>query len=582
MRAACKHSSSPSNAELLTPTAAASSLWSPFGLPSMSENREAGGYVDGWAQASQISLIRTATYSLYNRLRSIEWDARRTLQLLQKIAPTLPIFGNARAGSWYVTPECQTCRFRSNDGHYNQWRVSTRCINMPLLRDAVKSKGVVVVDATRAGKAWPDALSKTLPMWCAVVSAVAAGVDPGDTDSVQPFLHLHPDVPKSEEAAIRKRLPGFVEEWQESGVDLSANIPGFEALRDTMLRPIWVRADADFETALWDDTFIPNSISLGFIPLVCLSASLPVAAGTRSFVEADETDEERGECYVSGTKFPARRCGFSYIQGAGDDQEAWAHGITPEVFWEHRCEILTFARDRENWVPSDSRWRPELSLLLRKSASPSDMQSTAEDQFGKEASAMLRDANLLVVAATQGSIRHILGDSVGTGRRADTGHPSDDQRASSILIALSSSQSAECSSERENVFEQHRVYGKVHWFNMADSRGKPDFKRALIRIAGEAIALMNRSSHTTVICDSGHGDWAAGLAIAFLLQRRVSEEMREEDRSEKHVERSDTITKDAVRRLVLRLATERADLEISRRTLQQVHSLYMAPQRHIA
>jgi len=26
-----------------------------------------------------------------------------------------------------------------------------------------------------------------------------------------------------------------------------------------------------------------------------------------------------------------------YIQGAGDDSEGWAHGLTPPIFWEHRA-----------------------------------------------------------------------------------------------------------------------------------------------------------------------------------------------------------------------------------------------------
>lgn len=29
-----------------------------------------------------------------------------------------------------------------------------------------------------------------------------------------------------------------------------------------------------------------------------------------------------------------------YIQGAGDDSEAWAHGLTPPVFWPHKSTLL--------------------------------------------------------------------------------------------------------------------------------------------------------------------------------------------------------------------------------------------------
>lgn len=30
----------------------------------------------------------------------------------------------------------------------------------------------------------------------------------------------------------------------------------------------------------------------------------------------------------------------SYIQGAGDDSESWSHGLTPEIFWKRKDELL--------------------------------------------------------------------------------------------------------------------------------------------------------------------------------------------------------------------------------------------------
>ena len=37
---------------------------------------------------------------------------------------------------------------------------------------------------------------------------------------------------------------------------------------------------------------------------------------------------------------------WSYIQGAGDDEEHWAKGLTPALFWRHRDDLL--ASDREH------------------------------------------------------------------------------------------------------------------------------------------------------------------------------------------------------------------------------------------
>lgn len=31
---------------------------------------------------------------------------------------------------------------------------------------------------------------------------------------------------------------------------------------------------------------------------------------------------------------------FDYVPGAGDDEESWAKGLTPEVFWQNKEVIL--------------------------------------------------------------------------------------------------------------------------------------------------------------------------------------------------------------------------------------------------
>jgi len=34
-----------------------------------------------------------------------------------------------------------------------------------------------------------------------------------------------------------------------------------------------------------------------------------------------------------------------YVQGAGDDAESWAHGLTPQVFWSNHAELLAASED---------------------------------------------------------------------------------------------------------------------------------------------------------------------------------------------------------------------------------------------
>jgi hypothetical protein len=48
--------------------------------------------------------------------------------------------------------------------------------------------GVVLVDSTRKGKTFPDSMSFTVPLWCAVVNGLVFG---------EPSLHLPPWVPPS-------------------------------------------------------------------------------------------------------------------------------------------------------------------------------------------------------------------------------------------------------------------------------------------------------------------------------------------------------------------------------------------------
>ncbi len=193
---------------------------------------------------------------------------------------------------WYVSPPLgATCYFKSTDGHNNNWSFSTVRLNLSTAEAAAAAGGCVIVDATRRGKvgslrgfvAWagnaiermkarqllaklfqaascgllvrspprraccltcpswalppalqrfPDAMSKTIPMWCAVLNravhrlrqqaaapaaaphaaaAVAAGAVPG----AAPWdckLHLPPWVSDVERNSIQQRLDGWVDD----------------------------------------------------------------------------------------------------------------------------------------------------------------------------------------------------------------------------------------------------------------------------------------------------------------------------------------------------------------------------------
>jgi tRNA A64-2'-O-ribosylphosphate transferase len=82
--------------------------------------------------------------------------------------------------------------FKSTDGHHGNWSFNLRRPNIHLLSIAASHGGyvampsflfllkkifqvlfcsrLILVDSTRAGKRLPDALSKTVPIWCAVIN----------------------------------------------------------------------------------------------------------------------------------------------------------------------------------------------------------------------------------------------------------------------------------------------------------------------------------------------------------------------------------------------------------------------------
>ncbi|KAK7472368.1 tRNA A64-2'-O-ribosylphosphate transferase [Stygiomarasmius scandens] len=155
----------------------------------------------------------------------------------------------------------------------------------------------------------PDALSKTVPIWCAVVNRAVCLRYPELAENWDTALYTPPSVvTKNEHEQIEKLLNNWAQDLQGS----SYTIPKLTR----PLRPIWLTpASSRFPD------FSDNSQP--FTPILCVSASRCI----------DEGMDRRSE-------------GFVYIQGSGDDHELWGMGLTPNVFWKHRDIILS--ADRAN------------------------------------------------------------------------------------------------------------------------------------------------------------------------------------------------------------------------------------------
>ena len=108
-------------------------------------------------------------------LRSLDHDANfvAAVHLALGAPPTL---ANLRCGVWHVPPSIASfghCYFKSTDGHAGQWDFSRTRLNLQVaLAAGGDARGVVLVDSTRSGKRFPDALSKTVPIWCCVLIAM--------------------------------------------------------------------------------------------------------------------------------------------------------------------------------------------------------------------------------------------------------------------------------------------------------------------------------------------------------------------------------------------------------------------------
>lgn len=148
----------------------------------------------------------------------------------------------------------------------------------------------------------PDALSTTIPIWCAVINRVLLPDHPSSTE-----LFLPPYMSQSIHAQILALLPSFV----SSLVDLNISLPTGKLSKP--LRPFWITQDSHSKNDDADHQVIFDD----YTPVICCTSSHRVVGS--------EMDEG------------------GYIQGAGDDTENWAHGLTPAVFWSNTDTLLATA-----------------------------------------------------------------------------------------------------------------------------------------------------------------------------------------------------------------------------------------------
>jgi len=269
---------------------------------------------------ANIRSIRRSALSIPNRLKSILEDANFAKQVSKYY--NLPLVANERCGSWYIHPSDKggSTYFKSTDGHHGQWDFSPRRLNLQLLRILTAHGGAVIVDSTRRGKNLPDAFSKTVPIWVAVVNKA---LFPEDDRAHHLQSPPRPgNLATSEISQIDARLDSFTATFRSLGLDI-------KALRTELRRPIRISwaingfYDTDCGSSDLYPSTLPSVLGQSCHHLVLCSASHRVLGA-----EASEG---------------------GYIQGAGDDNESWSHGLSAQLFWQHKDLLM---QTSENALPT--------------------------------------------------------------------------------------------------------------------------------------------------------------------------------------------------------------------------------------
>ncbi|KAF8652026.1 hypothetical protein HU200_062968 [Digitaria exilis] len=293
--------------------------------------------------------IKRRASTLYNALRSVAEDAAFVAEVAA-LWPTLPLVANLRCGLWYAPPRAfaATCYFKSTDGHAGNWSFSTARLNLHLALLAGERGGCIIVDSTRRGKRFPDSMSKTIPIWCSVLnraierhrlcpidkssevnykmsSAMLNGNAENNSGSTNwdSSLHLPVWVLGTEKYAIEGRIDEWTDQFESCGADIYSLAVGLQK----PLRPLWISQ----RTRVWLNE-VPEIESWDFTPIILISASASDAVATQR----------------TSSEF-SWRC----IPGAGDDEESWARGLTPTLFWKHSYDLLDAGPDHCNQLVAD-------------------------------------------------------------------------------------------------------------------------------------------------------------------------------------------------------------------------------------
>lgn len=259
-----------------------------------------------------------ATQTPYNKLQSILYDRSMIIKELAKIGMnTMPIFGNARTGCWYAPNPNQSVVFKSTDGHYGTWEFSLRKLNLHFLLNLQKSRSAVIIDATKAGQRYPDAIKRTIPIWCLVWSAVLSGSCLSELDLNEFFLQ---SITPAERELIVQKAETHVSNLKKLIHLILGSNDRYLLESIFLIRSIYCRYWYINQNGLCQEDFEPSLTKGGDTLSTC---TLHLVSASKEAPYPIHLVDDQG-------------APFYYIQGAADDAESWLPlTLTPSAFAEN-------------------------------------------------------------------------------------------------------------------------------------------------------------------------------------------------------------------------------------------------------
>ncbi|WFC93663.1 tRNA A64-2'-O-ribosylphosphate transferase [Malassezia brasiliensis] len=462
------------------------------------------------AEREVLKALRRENKDLWSRL----WSIEKFVNYVCDTYYPLPLIANMRCGAWYTPPDrlAATSYFKSTDGHMHQWEFSLKRANLHLVdilqppasadgeRNALT--GCILVDSTRRGKRYPDALAKTVPIWCAVLNRASAARYHTPTAEV-PLVVPTEAVSDSERSQIEAHLA----DWTEAFLASDYTIPRLD-------KPL--------------------------CPLFAHPGSVPVIPPARA-----EQVHHIVLASVSSVDEVAGAYGATYVQGAGDDHEGWALGLTPDMFWQNRSKLLDPFLER-----TDRETLVRALVAHRISETHGKVPWLPQDVED-----VIRIGTTRLVTA-QRSIEHVFGP---------------DERNAYALIVHCSKAAAESEDGDPRVLCLGIPEGK---------RGLNDFAHALPR-AVEAVtqALVESDAgdrREVLICGADGYHVPGALLIAVLAASFDEQRALIPSLTERHVHRR-SLSKDETRRRLQWVVGASEKICPSRAHLQRVNAALIGP-----